>query len=103
MGTNYVVPQASPFLINGVSSIVPDENIALNRGTGNVTITDLAGAINYVSSIEGVSGAVQFAGVGNVVGTQNNQVYFVPYVQNIAGTTLSPVTVSGQAYTINFT
>jgi hypothetical protein len=102
MGTNYVVPQASPFLINGVSSIVPDENIFVNRGTGNVTVS-VASSNSYVSSIEGISGAVQFRGVGNVVGTQLNQLYFVPYVQNIIGVGKAPVSVSGQAFTINFT
>jgi hypothetical protein len=103
MGTNYVVPSASPFLINGVSSIVPEENIFVNPGTGNVTVS-VAGAVTYVSSIEGISGAVQFRGVGNTVGTQGgNQLYFIPYVQNIIGVGKAPVSVSGQAFTINFT
>jgi hypothetical protein len=100
---NYLVPSASPFLINGVSSVLPNENIGVNPGTGNVTITDLGNTINYVSSIEGVSGAVQITGVGNAIVTQGNQVFITNFVRHIAGTTLSPVTVSGQAYTINFT
>ncbi len=102
MGTNYVVPSCSPFLINGVSSLVPEENILINRGTGNVTVS-VAASNSYVSSIEGISGAVQFRGVGNTIGTQGNQLYIVPYIQNIASGVRAPVSVNGQAFTINFT
>ena len=107
MGTNYVVPTASPFLINGVSSLTPGPNISLDKGTGDVTIVDLAGAINYVSTINGLGGDVQFDGSNNlVVFTQTpplNGLIISPFVKEIipggGGTAIS---VFNNIYTINF-
>jgi hypothetical protein len=104
MGTNYVVPNASPFKSNGVSSLTPGYEITLNRGTGNVTITDLAGN-NYVSEINAVSGDVQFVAgtVGTIITTLGGNTIVIS--QRVAGIEAGArvlVTASAGAYTINF-
>jgi hypothetical protein len=104
MGTNYVVPQASPFLPNGVSSVVAGTNIGISPGTGAVTITDLAGT-NYVSSINSVINAVQItsATVGSVITDVGGDTIVI--TQRVAGLEAGArviVTPSAGNYTINF-
>ena len=104
MGTNYVVPQASPFLPNGVSSVVAGTNIGISPGTGAVVITDLAGT-NYVSSINSVINAVQL--VPGTVGTiitdvGGDTIVISQRVGGIEAGSRVIVTASAGDYTINF-
>jgi hypothetical protein len=104
MGTNYIVPNASPFKENGVSSITPGLNIEVSPGTGAVVVTDLGSAVDYVSSLNGATGAVSFTStVGTIVSTLGgNQIVFTQKVADIQAGSKVIVTPSAGAYTINF-
>jgi hypothetical protein len=104
MGTNYIVPQASPFKPNGVSSVVAGINVSVYPGTGSVLIADLAGT-SYVSSINSVIDAVQLVPgtVGTVITDVGSDTIVISLrVADIESGARTSVIPNAGSYTINF-